>query len=70
MFANAILGNPDKYVDREKQSLLFLFRNKVFRFIHRWVNNVIEDDVQEDLGNTQKCKTCIKNMYAVEGDVL
>ena len=42
----------------------------MFRFLHKWVNNVIEEDVKEDFGNTQGCKIWIKTMHAAGNDVL
>ena len=70
LFVNAVLGNPKKYEDKEGQIWIVKFKNKMFRFLHKWVNNVIEEDVKEDFGNTQGCKTWIKTMHAAGSDVL
>ena len=70
MFINAILGDPEKYELNAKQTYIISFRNKLFLFIHKWVNNAIEDDVQEDFGNTQSWRDWVKGMHAAENDVI
>ena len=70
LFVNAILGDPKKYKDEKGQRWFVKAKNRMFRFLHKWANNVIEEDVKDDFGYTSGCKTWIKTMHAAEKDVL
>ena len=70
LFVNAILGDPKQYEEKEEHKWFIKTKNQMFRFLHKWINNVIEDVADEDFGNTSGCKTWIKTMHAAENDVL
>ena len=56
MFINALLGDPKNYGNKQGQPWIKRFRNIVFKFLHKWVNNIIEDKTAFNFDNTKNLK--------------